>query len=76
MLTSIVAGLLYYTYCYPPMYNMIVTALFGSHMVVPMLEFNWFTVLMWGILSLPLLLIIGAIIAAYNEIAYKTGWGL
>ncbi len=75
MLTSIMAGLVYYVYVYPSLYNSLVTSLASTGIVIPMLEFNWYTVLFWGICSLPLLLIIGCVIYAYDQIAYKTGWG-
>jgi hypothetical protein len=73
MLSSLIIGIVYYAYVFSPGYNIIMSCLGGGLLVVGQLDYNILTVLSICIVSLPLVLIIGIVIYAYDEIAYKLG---
>lgn len=74
MLFSIFIGLVYYSYVEVQGFNLIVSSIFHTHLVIATLEYNMLTVIMYGIMSLPLALILGAVIYSFSRVSYLTGW--
>ncbi len=68
-------GLAYYILVFLQGYNVLITGLLQSTLVVGQLDYVWLWAIGIGIASLPLPLIIGLTIAAFNRISYVTGWG-
>lgn len=56
-----------------PFHNAIMDHLFGMGLVMSTLDYQVADVLGWAVIGLPMFILIGAALYAYNSIIYRTG---